>query len=403
MSPKVRFSVVIPTRNREQTLKHTLRTCLDQIDFDDYQIVVNDNSDDSNTRILAAQLAVQDPRAKGRLRYNKRTAVCSMARNFEDAISRADGEYVIVIGDDDGLLPRALKELDALIEQTGAAVIKWSPGLYTWPNIAIPEAGNYLRLGLERAFRIANGRHELAKAQERLSHDNLPALYLNTAIRRDVVERCRDGEGHLFQSSSPGAYSAVVISYLCGDYIETTIPFTLDGLSRYSTRVSSSYAGAYTVPRADFWRLNWQDGIHHHGQVPLVPLFPVVDFADAFAHAKGHFFSADDTVVISRQSVMRACIERSDTSYEPLCQELLRACEDDAELTRFTQDLLAATPPSAKAPFKSALGSTGRQMKLDGNDFELATIRDAVNLVHKVIWPANAPLRYDLQALEPAS
>jgi glycosyltransferase involved in cell wall biosynthesis len=399
MSRKFRFSIVIPTRNREATLRHTLRTCLDQIDFDDYEIVINDNSDDSNTRILAAQLAYQDARTKTLLKYDRRATVCSMARNFEDAISRAEGEYVIVIGDDDGLLPRALKELDALIEQTGSAIIKWNPGLYTWPNLAIAGAGNYLRVGLERAFRVANGREELAKALDCLSYDNLPSLYLNTAIRRDVIENFRDGEGHLFRSPSPGAYSAVIMGYLCGDYIETTVPFTLDGLSRYSTRISNAYAGAYPAPRADFWRLNWQDNIHHHGQVPNVPVFPAVDFADAFTHAKGRLFSADDTVSLSRLRVVRACLERSDTTFAELPNEVLRASEDDPQLRRFALDLLNELPELPPIPIRPVeLTSDGRTLNLDGADFGLETIQDAVNLVHKVVWPANAPLRYDLQA-----
>ncbi len=401
MSRKFRFSIVIPTRNREPTLKHTLRTCLDQIDFEDYEIVVNDNSDDSNIRILIARMTLHDARAKQKIKYNKRAAVCSMARNFEDGISHAQGEYVIVIGDDDGLVPRALKELDALIGQTGGAIIKWSPGLYTWPSVALPEAGNYLRIGLDRAFRIANGRQELAKALERLSCDNLPSLFLNSAIRRDVIESFRDGGGHLFRSRSPGAYSAVVMGYLCGDYIEATVPFTLDGLSRYSTRVADSYAGEHPVPRTDFWRLNHQDGIHHHGQIPHLPIFPVVDFAESFAQAKGFLFSADADWMLSRQAVMRACVAGCDHDNDAVRQELLRACGDDAALTQFTLDLLNESPRSSPTPIRPpVLLSDGRVMNLDGADFGLETIQDAVNLVHKVIWPANAPLRYDLQPVE---
>jgi glycosyltransferase involved in cell wall biosynthesis len=398
MSRKLRFSVVIPTRNREQTLKHALRTCLDQIDFDDYEIVVNDNSDGDDTQALAAQLIAEDPQAKGRLRYNRRAAACSMALNFEDAISHAEGEYIIVIGDDDGLLPRALKELDGLIEQTGAAIVKWSPGLYAWPDLALPMQGGYLRVGLERAFRIASGAEELAKALERLSYDNLPSLYLNTAIKRSRIERFRDGEGHLFRSYSPGAYSAVTVSYACGDFIETTIPFTLDGLSGFSTRVSNAYAGANPAPRADLWRLSGQDGIKQHPHVPVLPIFPLVDFADGFLYAKDRYFSADDSFALPRERILRACIERCDTTDAATRKELLRTCRDDAGLTRFAKDLLAATPPTGQIPIRPRLGSSGRELNLDGTEFGLTTIRDAVALAHKVIWPAGAPLRYDLQA-----
>src|SRR5205807_10530523 len=34
-----RFTVVIPTRERPETLRHSLRTCIEQQQFDDYEIV----------------------------------------------------------------------------------------------------------------------------------------------------------------------------------------------------------------------------------------------------------------------------------------------------------------------------------------------------------------------------
>ena len=46
-----RFSVVIPTRDRAETLRVTLATCLDQ-DFDDYEIGL-DADGDSDDESLA--------------------------------------------------------------------------------------------------------------------------------------------------------------------------------------------------------------------------------------------------------------------------------------------------------------------------------------------------------------
>ena len=40
--PDLRFSIVIPTRDRPRTLEFAIRTCLAQ-QFDDYEIVVGDN------------------------------------------------------------------------------------------------------------------------------------------------------------------------------------------------------------------------------------------------------------------------------------------------------------------------------------------------------------------------
>jgi len=51
-----KFSIVIPTRNRAYTLYYTLKTCLNQYDFDDYEIVVSDNCSEDNTAEMIKEL-----------------------------------------------------------------------------------------------------------------------------------------------------------------------------------------------------------------------------------------------------------------------------------------------------------------------------------------------------------
>ena len=80
---------------------------------------------------------------------------------------------------------------------------------------------------------------------------------------------------------------------------------------------------------------------------------------------------------------------------------MLRASEDDAALTRYTLDLLNELPGLPPIPIRPPrIASDGRTLNLDGADFALETIQDAVNLVHKVIWPKDASLRYDLLPAE---
>ena len=47
-----------------------------------------------------------------------------------------------MLGDDDGLLRHALRELDGLIGRTGARAVRWAGAHYTWPDIALAEQGN---------------------------------------------------------------------------------------------------------------------------------------------------------------------------------------------------------------------------------------------------------------------
>ena len=69
-----------------------------------------------------------------------------MTDNWERAVSFATGEYVIVIGDDDGMLLHALTDIERIISQTNARLIRWERVGYQWPNTLLTAEAN--RLGI---------------------------------------------------------------------------------------------------------------------------------------------------------------------------------------------------------------------------------------------------------------
>src|SRR5580698_9548912 len=97
----LKFSVIIPTRERAASLRHSLSTCLDQ-NFDDYEVIVSDNFSSPSTR------EVVEAAGSSKVRYFRTPGPLAMSSNWEFGVSQAQGEYVIVIGDDDGLLPYSL-------------------------------------------------------------------------------------------------------------------------------------------------------------------------------------------------------------------------------------------------------------------------------------------------------
>src|SRR5262245_33198696 len=109
----VRFSVGIPTRERAETLQYDHGPCLDQ-EFDNYEIIVSDNCSSPATK------AVVDAAASRKVRYVRTPEPVAMSNNWEFGVSHARGEYVVLIGDDDGLLPHALRELDRLARDHGS-------------------------------------------------------------------------------------------------------------------------------------------------------------------------------------------------------------------------------------------------------------------------------------------
>jgi glycosyltransferase involved in cell wall biosynthesis len=116
----VKFTVVVPTRERCETLRATLRTCLDQ-SHPDLTVIVSDNASADDTRAVVASF--DDPR----LKYVNAGRRVSMARNWEFALDAVDDteNYVHYLGDDDGLLPDAIADVAALIGDTGARAVAW--------------------------------------------------------------------------------------------------------------------------------------------------------------------------------------------------------------------------------------------------------------------------------------
>ena len=124
------FSIIIPTRNRQETLPYALLTCLNQVDFEDYEIIISDNSDNRIISYKAIEFCLNE-----KIRYIYPPHIMSMTDHWEFALNFARGEYVTYLGDDDGLLRQCLITVAMWLHAHDniEAVISKSL-LYLWPN-----------------------------------------------------------------------------------------------------------------------------------------------------------------------------------------------------------------------------------------------------------------------------
>src|SRR5262249_28113625 len=147
---------------------------------------------------------VVDELASPRIRYLRSERPLSMSANWELVVSRARGEYVMLLGDDDGLLPHALRELDRLIVTWGnPRAVRWTGAFYTSPPVALPGQGNSLRLPLGREVRVIDGRAAIADAIAfRGCYSRLPMVN-NSAIQRSLLAELRGRTGRVFGNHYP--------------------------------------------------------------------------------------------------------------------------------------------------------------------------------------------------------
>ncbi len=128
---KYRHTIVIPTFQRANLLKDTIKSCLLQ-DHDNFQVLVSNNFSEDNTREVLEEFA-GDPRVK--VIHTDRKM--SMPEHWEFVMDYVDGEYIMFLGDDDGVCPNFLTLMDQVIDKTGTNLVKFKGALYyhsDWPN-----------------------------------------------------------------------------------------------------------------------------------------------------------------------------------------------------------------------------------------------------------------------------
>ena len=113
------LSIVIPTKNRQEYCLEAVKQILG-LKMEEVQICIQDNSDEPVMGDLLKGIANEN------VIYNYHAGTLSFVDNFSEAISLADGMYICMIGDDDGVLPNILGVVKMAYREHYDAVI---PGL----------------------------------------------------------------------------------------------------------------------------------------------------------------------------------------------------------------------------------------------------------------------------------
>ncbi|MGC4961678.1 glycosyltransferase family 2 protein [Gordonia sp. DT218] len=106
-----RVSVVVPHYNYGQFLPTAVASALDQTDIDLEVIIVDDRSTDGSVEI-ARQLAASDHRVQ----LIEHEQNMRHIRTYNDGLSRATGEYVVLLSADDAVSPNSISRAVGLME-----------------------------------------------------------------------------------------------------------------------------------------------------------------------------------------------------------------------------------------------------------------------------------------------
>jgi glycosyltransferase involved in cell wall biosynthesis len=393
-----KFSIVIPTRERHETLKYAIESCLTQ-DFDDYEIVVCDNYSSAATK------QVVDAFASPHIRYFRAEQPLSMQDNWNLAYTFSRGDWVIFIGDDDGLLPFGLRQLNQALRRHDVKAVRWNYAVYSWPNIIAPEFANYLQLCLLRGEAVLDSRATIKSVmQGRAGAHLLPNLY-HSAVAREILEEIRSRTGNVFAGYHPDTYTSFAVAYLSERHLSLTIPISVSGFSGASNNIAFSFLRRKHQYAEKHRKENALYGLEMHPWVPDLPTLLSV-LADSFLLAKRDLFPEDQNLVFDRKLFAERFVREMPiddlSEWDAGLAEIRHSLEDDPALLSWFDKLAPTVQPAtlARDQFRpKILGYNDGYLHIDTKKCGVSDVAGAARLAGGILNYDRDDLPFDLRKL----
>ena len=252
----MRFSIVIPAMNRQETLDYTIKT-IQACNFEDSEIIVHDGASET-------PLVVPDGVKLFRAEDNR-----SMCTDWNSALSYANGDYIILIGCDDGILPHALHDIDNILDDMNTPpLIRWNRCYYTWKDEFFAQRSGELQITIGgSSFMMDSHKLISAASMVELDYTFLPMLY-TSAIRRDLLDELIAKTGKVVDDISPDIYSGFAFASLVDKVPSINKAMTINAGSRWSTGVNNLSIGNTKICE-DFHFNNIRDNLLYDDRIPL--------------------------------------------------------------------------------------------------------------------------------------
>ncbi len=326
MDPK--FSILVPTRQRPDTLLATLATLIWHRG-DDYEIVIADNCGDQEVADVIAAVQLRHARVK----HIRSDRVLPMSENWERGLAACSGEYVSVLGDDDGFLPSTLDIVRQLVAATDARVIAWEVHTYWWPDTIAHWNRNrlYATFG-NNDVRWIDSRAMLVETyRDALAFGHLPMIY-NAFVHREIIDSVIDRFGAYFvpPEMSPDVMSGIINLAYTSRYLYSFRPLAVRGNSRRSTG-TSFWARSLGKERQDAYlkeQGKTMEQLMHPSMTASRNL--ILALASHKLHIKDLLFPHDPELQIDLASAVRqviATLNHDPDSYEDNLAEALQLAE----------------------------------------------------------------------------
>jgi len=225
------ISLVIPTRERCETLKYTLKTAVDQASTE-YEIIVSDNFSQDDTKKIVEEFR------DNRIKYINTGKRLSMCDNWDFALEHLRGEYVIFIGDDDGVMPGAIDRLQEIIRKQPSAIYFWQAHQYTWPIDNVEPLVDFVAPAKKPFVMDLKKLVKFSIESGAWRYYRLPVLY-HSAVSKNILDTIRRRTGRVFHSTNPDVFMSFALPVFADKAINVGESITVNGRSAKSNGASS--------------------------------------------------------------------------------------------------------------------------------------------------------------------
>lgn len=247
-TPTYKYTVVIPTRNRQECAMSAIKSVLlASSNRSDIQIIVLDNSDDAErlpTYMKTDLISSEFDRVKFVASPDK---PISMQDNWERGIPLFDGEWLTYIGDDDGVLLDGFEVLDWMTETLDMKGFVWRPVYYKWPSFPAADR-DVLTLYTGDNILGAGNCEQILKTHVNWSTTDKwpgcgPGVY-HGCIHHSIIDKVCDKHGRYFLSHIVDYSSAMANCTFMDNFVQYTTPVTVMGASGDSNTAGLTNSGS---------------------------------------------------------------------------------------------------------------------------------------------------------------
>lgn len=228
------LSIVMPTRNRLDYVKYAIQSVL-RISNPSIQLVVEDNSDSNQLQVWLKESILDR-----RLVYHYSNTPVSMSENYDRAMDLASGEYICLIGDDDGVNPEIVEATKWAKENDFDALVPASLINYVWPDLQMMShdamtAGELSIRPFTGQKTFPNPDNEMLKCvlDAGQNFHKLPKAYYGI-VRKKCLDLVKKHAGTYFPGVSPDMAAALSVANFAKRICHVDYPLFVPGSSAKS-------------------------------------------------------------------------------------------------------------------------------------------------------------------------